>query len=116
MYPARVRCSCRPATSASSLSVTTEHTLTVDNVRRYRSVYLWIVAVSDQAHPEAIYEIAPLQLEPYFNAWEERLGQRMAALQYTSIIRRFPCPSSRGTAFAFGRQAQWNFRGRSRKR
>jgi hypothetical protein len=56
-----------------SLSVTTEHTLTVDNVRRYRDVFLWIVAVFDQAHPEAIYEIAPLHLEPYFNSWEERL-------------------------------------------
>src|SRR5262249_22469214 len=57
----------------SRLSVTTEHTLTADNVRRYRGVYLWIVAVFDQAHPEAIYEIAPLQLERYFNAWEARL-------------------------------------------
>jgi hypothetical protein len=63
-----------------SLSVTTEHTLTVDNLARYRSVHLWIVAVFDQAQPEAIYEIAPSRLEKYFADWESRLV-RMEALR-----------------------------------
>jgi len=56
-----------------SLSVTTEHTLTVANLTRYRNTHLWIVAVFDQARPESIYEIAPLVLEPYFSEWERRL-------------------------------------------
>ncbi len=57
----------------TSLSVTTEHTLTVANLTRYRSSYLWIVAVFDQARPESIYEVPPQALEPYFSAWERKL-------------------------------------------
>ncbi|MEV6821291.1 hypothetical protein AB0M72_21310 [Nocardiopsis dassonvillei] len=57
----------------SSLSVTTEHTLTLENIRRYRSVHLWIVAVFNQAQPEEIFEITPMALEPKFKKWEERL-------------------------------------------
>lgn len=63
-----------------SLSVTTEHTLTIDNLQRYRSVHLWIVAVFDQAQPEAIYEITPAALEPYFEIWEQKL-QRQQGFQ-----------------------------------
>lgn len=55
------------------LAITTEHTLTVDNLQRYRSVHLWIIAVFDQAQPEAIFEITPAALEPYFQKWEEKL-------------------------------------------
>ncbi|WP_433871672.1 hypothetical protein [Saccharopolyspora sp. CA-218241] len=57
-----------------SLSVTTEHTLTRKNIERYRAVHLWIVAVFDQAEPEAIYEITPLSLEPKFQEWEAKLA------------------------------------------
>lgn len=59
-----------------SLSVTTEHTLTLANIGRYRTAYLWIVAVFDQSLPEVIYEVAPTMLEPYFKAWETRLDER----------------------------------------
>src|SRR5205809_816368 len=48
----------------SSLSITTEHTLTQTNIDRYRKTFLWIVAVFDQAYPEAIYEVTPDRLEP----------------------------------------------------
>jgi len=61
-----------------SLSITTEHTLTVDNLARYRSVYLWIIAVFDQAQPEAIYEIPPSSLERYFADWEAKLVRQEA--------------------------------------
>ncbi|MBO7940731.1 hypothetical protein JTP77_033100 [Streptomyces sp. S9] len=60
-----------------SLSVTTEHTLTLDNIDRYRSVHLWIVAVFDQSTPEAIYEIHPGKLEPYFSQWEAALREQV---------------------------------------
>lgn len=60
----------------ASLSVTTEHTMTMANIQRYRSSFLWIVAVFDQAAPEAIWEISPTALEPFFAAWEARLGER----------------------------------------
>lgn len=56
-----------------SLSITTEHTLTLPNIERYRKVVLWIIAVFDQASPEAIYEITPEALEPYFADWERKL-------------------------------------------
>ena len=57
----------------SNLAVTTEHTLTIDNLQRYRRAHLWIVAVFDQAQPEVIYEITPDALEYYFSNWEQRL-------------------------------------------
>ncbi|MEV3989067.1 hypothetical protein AB0J57_09160 [Streptomyces sp. NPDC049837] len=57
----------------NSLSVTTEHTLTLENIDRYRKVHLWIVAVFDQAAPEVIYEIEPSRLEVKFAEWEAKL-------------------------------------------
>lgn len=63
----------------TSLSVTTEHTLTQTNIDRYRSVYLWIIAVFDQSHPEAIYGVTPAALELYFSDWEGRLSDMQAA-------------------------------------
>jgi hypothetical protein len=60
----------------NSLSVTTEHTLTADNLARYRNVHLWIVAVFDQARPEAIYEITPAALERYFAEWDGKLARQ----------------------------------------
>jgi len=59
-----------------SLSITTEHTLTQANIDRYRSTFLWIVAVFDQAQPEVIYEIPPRELEPYFARWEAQLARQ----------------------------------------
>jgi hypothetical protein len=56
-----------------SLSVTTEHTLTLANIERYRAAHLWIIAVFNQSLPECIYEITPAALEPYFRQWEAKL-------------------------------------------
>ncbi|MEV7672646.1 hypothetical protein [Streptomyces sp. NPDC088752] len=61
----------------NSLGVTTEHTLTLENIDRYRSVHLWIVAVFDQSSPEAIYKIHPMKLEPYFSRWEAELRRQI---------------------------------------
>lgn len=60
----------------SSLSVTTEHTMTLANIERYRAAHLWIIAIFDQSLPEVIYEITPAALEPYFSAWATRLDER----------------------------------------
>lgn len=57
----------------SVLSITTEHTMTLANIARYRKTFMWIVAVFDGAQPEAIWEIKTPALEPYFSAWEARL-------------------------------------------
>lgn len=65
----------------TGLSVTTEHTLTLENLWRYRNVYLWIIAVFDQAQPEAIYEIKPTALETYFMKWEAKLNLLQASYQ-----------------------------------
>lgn len=59
----------------TSLNVTTEHTLTQANIDRYRTVYLWIVAIFNQSEPEAVYEVAPSELEPYFQRWQDKLLQ-----------------------------------------
>jgi hypothetical protein len=58
----------------SSLSITTEHTLTMKNITRYRGTFLWIVAVFNQASPEVVYEIPPSELEPFFARWEAKLA------------------------------------------
>jgi hypothetical protein len=58
----------------TSLSITTEHTLTQANIDRYRATFLWIVAVFDQSRPEVIYEIPPAKLERYFSEWEKKLA------------------------------------------
>jgi len=60
------------------LNVTTEHTLTLENVERYRNVHLWIVAVFDQSNPEVIYEVSPARLERYFSLWESKLRDQEA--------------------------------------
>lgn len=59
-----------------SLSITTEHTLTHANIARYRSVWLWVIAVFNRTLPEVIYEITPAALEPYFETWEKRLREQ----------------------------------------
>lgn len=59
-----------------SLAITTEHTLTLANIERYRRVFLWVIAVFDRTMPEVIYEVAPQVLEPYFAKWEDLLNQR----------------------------------------
>ena len=67
-----------PGVRKRSLSVTTEHTLTQANIERYRRVYLWIIAVFDQSEPEAIYEITPQELEPFFASWEGQIRAQEA--------------------------------------
>lgn len=64
-----------------SLGVTTEHTLTQANIDRYRAVFLWIIAVFNQSEPEAIYEITPLALEPFFAIWQARLADMQAVAE-----------------------------------
>ena len=59
----------------TSLSITTEHTMTLANIERYRQTFMWIVAVFDGAQPEAIWEIKASALEPFFSVWEAKLRE-----------------------------------------
>lgn len=59
----------------ATLSVTTEHTMTLANIERYRRTFMWIVAVFDGAEPEAIWEIKASALEPFFTLWEKKLRE-----------------------------------------
>lgn len=59
----------------ATLSVTTEHTMTLANIERYRRTFMWIVAVFDGAEPEAIWEIKASALELFFAEWERKLGE-----------------------------------------
>ncbi|WP_405797874.1 hypothetical protein [Streptomyces sp. NBC_01506] len=66
----------------SSLSVTTEHTLTLENIDRYRKVHLWLIAIFEQSTPEMIYEIQPSKLEAdYFSRWEVKLRNQIESLR-----------------------------------
>lgn len=58
----------------TNLNVTTEHTMTLANIERYRAGFLWIVAIFDGPTPEVIYEITPGALEPFFAKWEAILS------------------------------------------
>jgi hypothetical protein len=75
-----------------SLGITTEHTLTQANIDRYRQVFLWIVAVFNQSEPEAIYEITPAALEPFFRDWERKLAAQEAVAQVGSAPRHINNP------------------------
>lgn len=59
----------------ATLSVTTEHTMTLANIERYRRTFMWIVAVFNGAEPEAIWEIKASALEPFFAEWERKLRE-----------------------------------------
>lgn len=59
----------------TSLSVTTEHTMNLANIERYRQTFMWIVAIFDGAEPEAVWEIRAASLEPFFALWESRLRE-----------------------------------------
>ncbi len=54
----------------NTLGVTTEHTMTMANIARYRAGFMWIVAVFEGPRPEAIYEVPSGALEPFFTKWE----------------------------------------------
>ncbi len=69
----------RPARGlATDATTAPERPALASRIERYRSAFLWIVAVFDQSHPEAIYEITPQTLEPYFATWEARLDRQEA--------------------------------------
>jgi hypothetical protein len=68
-------------------NVTTEHTLTHENIDRFRAAHMWIVSMFRQSSPVAIYAVCPAVLEPYFSRWESRLDERniSGALVRTSL-------------------------------
>lgn len=57
----------------SELNVTTEHTMTLANLVRYRKVEAWIIAVFDGPMPECVYVVSPVAPEPLFAAREALL-------------------------------------------
>jgi hypothetical protein len=64
----------------TSLGITTEHTMTLANVARYRNTFMWIVAVFDGAVPEGIWEISSAALEPFFAADHWAFGRSLQLL------------------------------------
>lgn len=53
--------------------VTTEHTLTRDNIARYRKTHAWVVGVFMGNRPIDVYVVPTKDLEPYFENWEASL-------------------------------------------
>lgn len=53
--------------------VTTEHTLTRDNIARYRKTHAWVVGVFMGNRPLDVYVVPTKDLEPYFKKWEASL-------------------------------------------
>jgi Restriction endonuclease PvuII len=56
--------------------VTTEHTLTRDNIARYRKTHAWVVGVFMGNRPLDVYVIPTKALEPYFKKWEASLATK----------------------------------------
>ena len=50
--------------------VTTEHTLSLANIQRYRKARSWIIGLFRGNVPLAVYEVRTSDLEPYFSMWE----------------------------------------------
>jgi hypothetical protein len=54
--------------------VTTEHTLRVENVARYRATDLWLIGVFRGNVPLEIWELKSELLEPYYAFWEGKIA------------------------------------------
>lgn len=53
--------------------VTTEHTLSLANIKRYRKARSWIIGLFKGNYPLAVYEVRTSDLEAYFSKWEEEI-------------------------------------------
>jgi hypothetical protein len=69
--------------------VTTEHSLTRENVRRYREVRSWLVGVFRGNQPIVVYEVSASSLEAYFSKWEAEIRRRRRDLNNPKIPMGF---------------------------
>lgn len=56
--------------------VTTEHSLTPENIARYRGAALWLIGVFMGNEPLEVWEIPSRELEPYYQAWERKIAAK----------------------------------------
>jgi len=54
-------------------SITTEHSLTLANISRYRATKAWLVGVFEGHVPLDVWVIDSEKLEPFYAAWEEKI-------------------------------------------
>lgn len=55
--------------------VTTEHTLRIENLRRYRQTSAWVIGVFKGNLPLDVYVLAARELEPFFKKWEGAIAK-----------------------------------------
>jgi hypothetical protein len=56
--------------------VTTEHSLTPENIARYRGAALWLIGVFRSNEPLEVWEIPSGKLEPYYQMWERKIAAK----------------------------------------
>ncbi len=83
--------------------ITTHHHLNMDILQKYRKVKAWYVAIYEGIELKEIYRVAPGDLEPVFQQWEQKILRTGAALNNPKIPARlvragervYPKPESR---------------------
>lgn len=55
--------------------VTTEHTMRMENVARYRRCTEWLIGVFKGNVPVQIWQLESHKLEPFYLHWEQRIGK-----------------------------------------
>lgn len=56
--------------------VSTDHTLSMNTLERYRNVHAWVIGAFDGVIPIYVWQVRPASLEPLFAKWELELQRR----------------------------------------
>ncbi len=74
-----------------SRGVTTHHHLNLTILAKYRAVHAWYISLYEGIVLKEIYRLAPAQLEPIFQGWEDKITVRGegASLNNPKIPIRF---------------------------
>lgn len=55
--------------------VTTEHTLRLENVARYRACHEWLIGVFKGNVPVQLWQLPSAALEPWYQKWERKIAE-----------------------------------------
>lgn len=69
--------------------ITTHHHLNKDILRKYRTVTAWYIAIYEGVLLKEIYKLSPLELEPLFEVWEQKIEAQGSALNNPKIPMRY---------------------------
>jgi hypothetical protein len=68
--------------------ITTHHHLNREIIQKYRNVRAWYVAIYLGIELQEIYRVAPAEIEPIFQQWEQKIAATGSALNNPKIPMR----------------------------